>query len=88
VSETVVDSRRRVSLGKAGVAEDTRYSVSVADDGEIRLSPMVSIPARELLIWQRPDVMAMLDRGIADADAGRVTRMSFLQALDEPDDDE
>jgi hypothetical protein len=86
VAEAVVDSRRRVSLGKAGVHEETRYEVSVSDDGDILLTPLATIPAREMLIWERPDVMASLDRGIADAVAGRVTRRSFLHALDTSDD--
>jgi len=86
VTETVVDSRKRISLGKAGVAEDTRYAVSVSDDGDILLTPLATIPAREMLIWERPDVMASLQRGIADAEAGRVVRRNFIQYLD--DDDE
>jgi hypothetical protein len=82
VAETVVDSRRRVSLGKAGVHEGTRYEVSVSDDGDILLTPLATIPARELLIWERPDVMAALDRGIADAVAGRVSYLgSFAEFL-------
>ncbi|MGE0601244.1 MAG: hypothetical protein AB7J35_17175 [Dehalococcoidia bacterium] len=71
VTESVVDSRRRISLGKAGVMSDARYEVSVSDDGDILLTPLATIPARELLIWERPDVMESLDRGIADALAGR-----------------
>ena len=81
VTETVVDSRRRVSLGKAGVAENTRYAVSVSDDGDVLLTPLATIPAREQIIWDRPDVMALIDRGIADVETGKVTRMSFLDYL-------
>ncbi|MEO8541736.1 MAG: hypothetical protein ABI577_18500 [bacterium] len=83
VTETVVDSRRRVSLGRAGVHEDTRYEVSVSEDGDILLTPLATIPARELTEWQREDVLASLDRGIADIEAGRVLRRSFLHALNE-----
>jgi hypothetical protein len=85
VTETVVDSRRRVSLGKAGVSENTRYAVSVSDDGDLLLSPLVTIPARERVIWDRPEIMALIDRGISDVEAGRVTRMSFLDYLDDED---
>lgn len=87
VTEAVVDSRRRLSLGKAGVAENTRYAVSVSDDGDLLLTPMASIPARERIIWDRPDVMASLDQGIADAAAGRLIDLgSFAQYLDDSDD--
>ena len=87
VAETVVDSRRRVSLGKAGVHEETRYEVSVSDDGDILLTPLATIPARERLIWERPDIMASIDQGFADMAAGRVTRRSFLHALEYDDVD-
>jgi len=86
VTETVVDSRRRISLGKAGVIEDTRYAVSVSDDGDILLTPLATIPAREMIIWERPDVMEALDRGIADALAGRTHYLgSFAKYASEED---
>ena len=86
VTETVVDSRRRISLGKAGVASETRYSVSVSDDGDILLTPLATIPAREMIIWERPDVMEALDRGIADALAGRTHYLgSFAKYASEED---
>ncbi len=86
VTETVVDSRRRISLGKAGAVEDTRYAVSVSDDGDILLTPMASIPAREMLIWERPDVMESLDRGIADALAGRTRYLGSFAEYATDDD--
>jgi predicted transcriptional regulator len=60
-----------------------------AADGEIRLIPVVSIPAREMILLQRPDLVASLERGIADAEAGRlVDRGSFDKYLDEDEDDD
>ncbi len=87
VTQAVVDSRRRISLGKAGVAEDTRYEVSISDDGDILLTPLATIPARERLIWERPDIMASIDQGFSDVAAGRVTRRSFIHALEYEDVD-
>lgn len=86
VTEAVVDSRRRISLGKAGVAQDTRYEVSISDDGDILLTPLATIPARERYIWENPEVMASIDRGIADIEAGRVVHLgSFAKYLTEDD---
>jgi hypothetical protein len=70
VTETVVDARKRISLGKAGVTEDARYLVSVNDDGEILLAPLASIPARELLIWENAELRDSLIRGMKQAAAG------------------
>ena len=86
VTETVVDSRKRISLGKAGVAEDTRYAVSVSDDGDILLTPLVSIPARERWVWDRPELLDSIRRGIEQAAAGDLHDLgSFKKYADEPD---
>jgi hypothetical protein len=88
VAEVEVDNRRRISLGRVGRPEHRRYLIQEAADGEIRLIPVVSIPAREMILLQRPDLVASLERGIADAEAGRlVDRGSFEKYLDEDDDD-
>jgi hypothetical protein len=84
VTETVVDSRRRVSLGKAGVAENTRYSVSVSDDGDLLLTPLASIPARELFLWSRPELLDSVRRGMAQASRGELHNLgSFERFLDD-----
>jgi len=43
------------------------------------LTPVASIPKQELLIWERPEVMASLLRGLDDYQSGRVlSRDDFL----------
>jgi hypothetical protein len=76
------------SLGKAGVAEDSRYAVSVSDDGDILLTPVFSIPERERWVWENPEVLASLNRGIEQAARGETVYLgSFARYLDEPDED-
>jgi hypothetical protein len=87
VGEVEVDNRRRVSLGRFGNVDHTRYFVEAAADGEIRLIPAVSIPAREMFVWQRPDVLASLRMGIAQAEAGKTHGMGdFTQYVDDKAD--
>lgn len=87
VAEAVVDSRRRLSLGKAGVAEDTRYAISVSDDGDILLTPLASIPARERWVWEDPEMLASLQRGIDQASRGELVHLgSFAKYLDDDSD--
>src|SRR5665647_2502596 len=50
LGEVVADDRARIAFGKAGVRRDDRYAVAVNDDGEILLTPLTSIPRRELLV--------------------------------------
>lgn len=54
VAETEVDSRGRVSLGRAGAKPGRRYRVESNVDGVLVLTPVVSIPEREMAVWQNP----------------------------------
>ena len=86
VTEAVVDSRRRLSLGKAGVAENTRYAVSVSDDGDLLLTPLATIHARDLFVLERPQLLESLKRGIEQAARGELYDLgSFSRYLDDDD---
>jgi len=84
VAEASVDSRKRLSIGKAGAEKDARYLMSVNDDGEILLTPVASIPTRELIIWKNAAVRASLERGLKQLATGDVHDLGdFSQYLDE-----
>jgi hypothetical protein len=87
VAEVTADERARVAVGKAGAHRNDRYAVSVNDDGAILLTPLASIPRRELLIWENDELRASLFRGLADAAEGEVRRLDWVTA-DEDDDTE
>jgi hypothetical protein len=83
VGEVVADDRARIAFGKTGVRKDDRYAIAVNDDGAILLTPLASIPRRELLIWENEDLRASLARGLEDSAAGRVTDLGdFTQFVD------
>ena len=71
VTETEVDSRGRVSLGRAGAEPGRRYRVARNVDGVLLLTPVVSIPERELIAWESPALAERIRTGIAEAQAGR-----------------
>ncbi len=52
VTEVIVDDRSRVSVSKAGGTKGDRYAVLANDDGVILLTPVASIPKRELAVWE------------------------------------
>jgi hypothetical protein len=64
MGEVSADERSRMAFGKAGVHRDDRYAVGVNAEGEILLTPLVSIPRRELLIWDDDGIRAALVRGL------------------------
>lgn len=78
VAEVTADERARIPVGRAGARKDDRYAVSVNDDGVILLTPVVSIPKRELLVWENDELRASLFRGLADAAEGRSERLDWL----------
>lgn len=89
VAETEVDSRGRVSLGKAGARPGRRYRVESNVDGVLILIPVVSIPEREMIVWRNPELAAAVREGIAEAEAGQtVDQGSFEQFADDADDED
>ena len=84
VGEVSADERARIAFGKAGVRRDDRYAVAVADDGSILLTPLVSVPKRELLVWEDERLRASLARGLAESAAGDTVDLGdFVRYADE-----
>jgi hypothetical protein len=87
--DVVVDSRGRVSLGKAGAEPGRRYRVEQRGDGVLLLIPVVSIPEREMIVWRNPQVAQAIREGLDQAERGEtVDRGSFSQYVDQADDDD
>lgn len=83
LGEAVADERGRLPMGKSGVRKDDRYAVAVNADGQILLTPLVSIPRRELIVWENQLLRESLARGLAEAAAGETISLgSFTDELD------
>lgn len=88
VGEALADERGRLPMAKTGVRKDDRYAVAVNDDGQILLTPLVSIPRRELIVWENQMLRESLARGLAQAAAGETESLgSFAQYADEDGED-
>lgn len=83
LTEVTADGRSRIAFGRAGVRGNDRFLVSTRPTGEILLTPLTSIPKRELLVWEDDELRTSLLRGLADAAAGRISAHDEL--LDDPD---
>ena len=85
--EVVADERARLAFGKAGVRREDRFAVAVNDEGEILLTPLVSIPKRELFVWENEFVREQLASGLRESSAGDVSELgSFAQYADLDDE--
>lgn len=86
-----LDSKHRITLGnRIRKAIGTRlkvdsYQVLVGKQGDILLRPAVSIPSREAWIYQNPEVIAKIRKGLQEAGEGKTERVddldSFLESL-------
>jgi hypothetical protein len=71
VAEVEADDRARIALGRAGVHRHDRFLVfKNRATGEIRMIPLASIPAREMIIWENDKLRESLLRGLAEHSAG------------------
>ncbi|MEO8191248.1 MAG: hypothetical protein ABI682_12980 [Acidobacteriota bacterium] len=68
------DSKGRITLGKLAEGVSS-YRARRERDGKIILEPFVEIPADEQWLQKNQEAMASVRRGIADARAGRVSKM-------------
>ena len=75
------DSKGRVVLG-AHLANKT-FRVTEQADGNLLLEPVVVIHEREAWLYQNPEAMAMVRKGIKESKAGKgVSLGSFAQYAD------
>lgn len=78
VAEVTADERSRIAFGRTGVRRNDRFLVSTRPTGEILLTPLASIPKRELMVWENEELRASLLRGLADVTQGRIARRDDL----------
>lgn len=84
--EVSADDRARIAFGRLGVSGSDRFAVSVSEHGEILLTPVASIPKRELLVWEDEKLRASLARGLEESALGKVAeRGSFAKYADADD---
>ena len=75
VAESVkVDSRKRVILPKVLVREGVTYHIYVSNDGLIILEPQITIPASEAWVFENKDILASIDKGMAESANGQVIK--------------
>ncbi|MGX1772784.1 hypothetical protein ACWIGW_11805 [Nocardia brasiliensis] len=87
VGESEADSRGRVALGRAGARPGRRYQVRINSDGVVVLVPVVSIPEREMMVWENPHLAEQIRQGVTDAEAGNTVDLGdFTRYADDPGD--
>ncbi len=71
--ETSPDKKNRVSLGTdIKTRDNVRYRVAMNEFGQILLDPVQSVPAYEAWLFENPERLASVMRGISQAEAGEL----------------
>jgi hypothetical protein len=86
--EVQADERGRLTIGQE-VVGDQRYRVLINAAGQILLDPVVSIPTRELWLFQNHAAFASVARGVQQAVRGQVKSLgSFAKYAEDCDDEQ
>ncbi len=79
-SSVKLDSKKRIVLPRATVAEGVTYHVYYNSLGQIVLDPQVCIPAYEAWLFKNPEALASVKQGLLDSAQGRTkSRGSFAK---------
>ena len=77
-----LDSRHRISLSKLLPVKDILFvEASTEANGNILLKPMAVIPAHEKWLYDNPEALKKLKRGLSQK--GTIDRGSFTQFTDD-----
>ena len=75
IAEVRADGKNRVQLGRKVKGSSTRlYRVYQNVHGQIMLDPQVMVPASEAWLFQNKQAAQMVQKGLADARNGKVTK--------------
>lgn len=76
---SILDSKNRITLGNKitkeiplNDMEIDSFEIFIGDEGDILLRPMANIPSKELWIYQNPNVLKRIQKGLRDAQAGNI----------------
>lgn len=87
-----MDDKQRVSLARILSKEEkeNHYPFRIYREGaKIILEPVIEVPAKDHWIYENPDALASLMKGIKDAEDGKLYDLgSFAQYVTEDDDEE
>ena len=74
VSETRMDSKHRVTLGRIIPGQVTSFKVYRNAHGQIVLDPQVSIPAHEVWLFKNKRALGLVQRGLEEARRGHLSK--------------
>ena len=71
------DAKKRVVLPRIQAPEGVTYHIYTNSLGQIVLDPQVTIPASEAWLFNNPDALASVRRGLSDAAQGKMSKVNL-----------
>jgi hypothetical protein len=81
------DAKGRITLGPLAKGVSS-FRVQQQADGKLVLEPFKEIPAREAWLFENPDAIGRVRRGLADAAAGKTRIRGDFSSFADSDADE
>ena len=79
-----VDSKNRINLGEKilkiidSKGRADAYKVFIGKEGDILLRPVITIPAREAWIYEHPEILKKIRKGLEEAGKGKTKKVNDL----------
>jgi hypothetical protein len=79
-----VDSKNRINLGEKilkvidSKGKADAYKVFIGKEGDILLRPVVTIPVREAWIYEHPEILEKIRKGLDEAGKGKTKKINDL----------
>ena len=70
------DAKKRIVLHSVRIQPGVTYHIYKNNLGQIILDPQVSIPASEAWLFNNPEALALVKRGLSDAKHGKVSKVN------------
>jgi hypothetical protein len=78
------DAKKRITLPDILVQEGVIFNICHNSIGQILLDPQVTIPASELWLFKNKNVLASIDKGMAESTNGKtIDRGSFAKYIED-----
>jgi hypothetical protein len=71
------DYKKRIVLRKVQMQKGIRYHIYTNSIGQIVLDPQVTIPASEAWLFNNPEALASVRRGLLESAQGKISKVDL-----------
>ena len=82
-----IDSKGRITIGEKilkKISSQNRvnqFQILVGQDGDILLRPLITIPSREAWIYEKPELIKQIRKGLQEAKEGKTETLKNLEKI-------